>query len=205
MKIIDARELRSCLGHFATGVTVITCEVDGRPHGATVNAFSAVSLDPPLVQVCLDRRSKACRYLADQPFTVNVLTKPQDDLALHFAGQPRLSVPQWEPTGPGLAPKLGGSLAAIACTPWRSYDGGDHVLYLGEVQRFEYAADSAEPLVFYLGAFRDLGPAFETVPWLESGDCPGISWFAPAAGSSTAPTTAPITEPGSHIMQRSTT
>lgn len=216
MKIIEARELRSCLGHFATGVTVITCEVDGRPHGATVNAFTAVSLDPPLVQVCLDRRSKACRYLADQPFTVNVLTKPQDDLALHFAGKsrPRGSLEPrelgWEPTEPGLAPKLSGSLATIACIPWRHYDGGDHVLYLGEVQRFEYAADHrAEPLVFYLGAFRDLGPAFETVPWLESGDCPGISWFAPASGSSaggtTAPNTEPTTEPASHIMQRSTT
>ncbi|MDT7601733.1 MAG: hypothetical protein QOK26_3810, partial [Pseudonocardiales bacterium] len=92
---VDPRELRSCLGHFATGVTVITCDGDGTPHGATVNAFSAVSLDPPLVLVSLDRKSKACKYLDGRPFTVNVLTEPQDDVALHFAGRPMSSGPEW--------------------------------------------------------------------------------------------------------------
>jgi flavin reductase (DIM6/NTAB) family NADH-FMN oxidoreductase RutF len=175
---VDPRELRSCLGHFATGVTVITCDGDGSPHGATVNAFSAISLDPPLVLVSLDRKSRACKYLDGKPFTVNVLTEPQDDVALHFAGRPMSSGPAWEPTEVGRAPRLRGSLAWISCDPWRSYDGGDHVLYLGQVREFEYRTE--DPLVFYLGSFRHLGRAFETVPWLESGDCPGISWFAPA-------------------------
>lgn len=191
---VDSRELRNCLGHFATGVTVVSClgETDAETHGATVNAFSAVSLDPPLVLVSLDRRSRAAVYLDGKPFTVNVLTKPQDDLALRFAGRPRGRPPQWEVTVPGLPPRLVGSLAWIACAPWRRYDGGDHVLYLGEVRRFGYGARAgpnaasragggAEPLVFYLGTFRDLGRAYEAVPWLESGDCPGISWFATTA------------------------
>ena len=91
---IDPRELRRCLGHFATGVTVITCGVqDGAPHGATVNAFTAVSLEPPLVLVSLDRRSKLCSLLeADRPFTVNVLEAAQKELALHFAGRPNQDV-----------------------------------------------------------------------------------------------------------------
>ncbi|HZJ06507.1 MAG TPA: flavin reductase family protein [Nocardioidaceae bacterium] len=175
----DPLLLRRCLGHFATGVTVITCDGDGESHGATVNAFSAVSLEPPLVMVSVDRKTRICKYLEDKPFTVNVLEKPQDQVALHFAGKPMSDDPRWEQTDPDLAPQLSGSLATISCTPWRSYDGGDHVLYLGEVQKF--ASTGAEPLVFYLGAFRHLGPVFETVPWLESGDCPGISWFGATA------------------------
>ena len=177
---IDPRMLRNCLGHFATGVTVLTCDIgDGEPHGATVNSFTAVSLEPPLVLVSLDRDTKACQYLEGRPFTVNVLREKQDDLALHFAGKPREQPIPWEETGDGLAPRIGGSLASVACEPWRSYDGGDHVLFLGEVAEFEVR--DGDPLVFYLGKFRHLGPAFESVPWLESGDCPGLSWFSLAS------------------------
>lgn len=172
---IDPRELRQCLGHFATGVTVVTCDGDGTEHGATVNAFSAVSLDPPLVLVSLDRRSRICRYIENGAFTVNILCEPQHDIALHFAGRPMAEPPVWERPDPALAPQLAGALATVACTPWRSYDGGDHVIYLGEVRRI--ATIDAEPLVFYLGAFRHLGPAYEAVPWLVSGDCPEISWI----------------------------
>lgn len=172
---LDPRELRNCLGHFASGVTVITCEGDGTPHGATVNAFTAVSLDPPLVQVCLDRKTKACEYLDGNPFTVNVLREPQDEVALHFAGRPMAELPEWEQPNPDLAPRLCGCVATISCTPWTSYDGGDHILFLGEVQEFDF--DGGDPLVFYLGQFRHLGKAFQTAPWLESGDCPEQSWF----------------------------
>lgn len=172
---VDPRALRNCLGHFASGVTVITCSGDGEPHGATVNAFSAVSLDPPLVQVSLDRRTKACKYLDGAPFTVNVLREPQDHVALHFAGRPMSESPEWEQPDPDLAPRLTGCIATVSCTPWASYDGGDHVLFLGEVREFDY--DGGDPLVFYMGQFRHLGKAFQTVPWLESGDCPEQSWF----------------------------
>lgn len=176
---IDPRQLRYCLGHFATGVTVITCDGDGAPHGATVNAFSAVSLAPPLVLVSLDRRTKMCKYLDGRPFTVNMLTEPQGEVALHFAGKPMAGEPQWRRPDPVLAPRLAGALATISCTPWSSYDGGDHVLYLGEVADFDYTG--GDPLVFYHGGFRHLGPVYEAVPWLESGDCPENSWFAISA------------------------
>ncbi|PXY21524.1 flavin reductase family protein [Prauserella flavalba] len=172
---LDTRELRRCLGHFATGVTVVTCDGAGSPHGATVNAFSAISLDPPLVMVSVDRGSRICGFLDGTPFTVNVLTKPQSDVALHFAGRPMDGEPEWVRPDPGLAPRLAGALATISCTPWRHYDGGDHVIYLGRVAGYEVAG--GDPLVFYLGGFRHLGPVYETVPWLESGDCPTVSCF----------------------------
>ncbi|MEU8551391.1 flavin reductase family protein, partial [Streptomyces roseoverticillatus] len=92
--ITDERLLRACLGHFATGVTVVTCEVDGVPHGATVNAFTAVSLDPALVLVSLHRRSRAGRHLAGRPFTVNVLGE----------GSPGRRYPPGRPVPPGGTP-----------------------------------------------------------------------------------------------------
>jgi flavin reductase (DIM6/NTAB) family NADH-FMN oxidoreductase RutF len=173
---VDPRELRRCLGHFATGVTVITCEGDGGFHGATVNAFSAVSLDPPLALVSLDRKTKVCSYVEGSPFTVNVLAEPQDEIAMHFAGKPMAGEPAWERPDPALAPRLAGSLATVSCKPWRSYDGGDHVLYVGEVA--DFACTGADPLVFYLGGFRHLGPIYEAAPWLDSADSPETTFFA---------------------------
>lgn len=174
---IDPRELRSCLGQFTTGVTVVSCEAGGEPHGATVNSFTSVSLDPPLVLVSLARTTRACGYLAGRPFTVNVLCEDQRDLALHFAGKPGERPPTWEPGGDGLAPRLSGSLAWIACAPWRSYDGGDHILYVGEVRGIEHAG--GDPLVFYGGSFRELGKRLEAAPWLESLDSNSGLWFSP--------------------------
>ncbi len=172
-------ELRNCLGHFATGVTVVTCTADGEPHGATVNSFTAVSLEPPLVMVALARASKAGRHLPGAPFTVNVLRRRQDDLARHFAGHPSAAPVEW--AGAVDAPRLAGALAYLACAPWRSYDGGDHVLFLGEVIEFEHFG--GEPLVFYRGGFHPLGAAFEegleALPWLGSLDSPDAGWLPP--------------------------
>ncbi|MGP3923752.1 flavin reductase family protein [Streptomyces sp. 8N616] len=185
----DSRRLRDCLGRFATGVTVVTCEVDGEPHGATVNSFTAVSLDPALVLVSLDRRAKACRYLRGRPFAVNVLRASQDELALHFAGaHGRPTVPvQWERPAGGAAPRLRGSLAHLVCRPWRSYDGGDHVLFLGQVE--EHAFHPGDPLLFYRGDFRQLGPMEEPAPWLGSADCPDLRWLPELSDSTTRSTT----------------
>ncbi len=179
---IDPRELRRCLGHFTTGVTVITCAgVDGAAHGATVNAFTAVSLEPPLVLVSLDRRSKLCSLLEAKPFTVNVLEAAQKDLALHFAGRPNQDVVWDEPNACG-APQLVGALAHIACTPWQHYDGGDHVLYLGEVQ--EFRLHEGNPLLFHTGKFHHLGGDHDPLLWDGSADGPaGMSWFSQALTS----------------------
>jgi flavin reductase (DIM6/NTAB) family NADH-FMN oxidoreductase RutF len=155
---IDSRVLRNCLGRFATGVTVVTYELGDERHGLTVNAFTAVSLDPPLVLVSLDRRhSRASRNLEGRSFVVNVLEVGQRDLAMHFAGRPqnRLSV-AWGTARNGRPPRLSGCAAHFDCRPWRSYDGGDHVLFLGEVEGMDLV-DGAEPLIFYNGSFRSVG------------------------------------------------
>ena len=176
---VDPRRLRTCLGHFATGVTVVTCACEGEPHGATVNAFAGISLNPPLVMVSLDLASKACRLLEGNPFTVNVLREQQEALALRFAGRATGAVEvRWAPRNGTLAPRLLDTLAYLACTPWRSYDGGDHTLFVGKVE--EYAYFGGRPLVFYQGRFSPVSPPAEESPWIGSLDSPNAGWLLPA-------------------------
>jgi flavin reductase (DIM6/NTAB) family NADH-FMN oxidoreductase RutF len=171
---VPTRELRNAFGRFATGVTVVTCRShDGTPHGATVNAFTAVSLVPALCQVTLTRRSKACSYLAGAPFAVNILGAGQLDAAWHFAGRPADPAPGWA-DGP-TAPTLAGSAAVYSCRPWRTYDGGDHLIVVGEVEHVAITDD--EPLLFFAGAFRELGARETGVHWGGSLDCPEAGWF----------------------------
>ncbi|WP_033294203.1 flavin reductase family protein [Amycolatopsis jejuensis] len=171
---VPARELRDAFGRFATGVTVVTCRNhDDTPHGATVNAFTAVSLDPALCQVTLTRKSKACAYLDGQPFAVNVLSAGQLDTAWHFAGRPADPGPVWA-EGP-TAPVLVGSAAVYSCRPWRTYDGGDHLIVVGEVEHVDVTDEA--PLLFYAGAFREIGPRETGIHWGGSLDCPEAGWF----------------------------
>jgi flavin reductase (DIM6/NTAB) family NADH-FMN oxidoreductase RutF len=171
---LDQREVRNGFGRFATGVTVVTCRNDdGRPHGATVNAFTAVSLEPALCQVTLTRKSKACGFLAGAPFAVNVLAAGQLDAAMHFAGRPQDPGPEWA-EGP-TAPVLVGNAATISCHPWRTYDGGDHLIVIGEVDHLDVT--DAEPLLFFAGGFRELRARATGVHWGGSIDCPDSGWF----------------------------
>lgn len=171
---VDPRELRNCLGRFATGITVVTCHgADETAHGMTVNAFTSVSLDPPLVLVSIDRRTKGSHLLADAPFTINILDASQRDVALHFAGRPQANL-QLEWVEGKLAPRLVGCLAFLECEPWQAYDGGDHILFLGRVHTLDYS-DGA-PLLFHSGRFHSLGDAYD-LPWLESLDCPTTGWL----------------------------
>jgi flavin reductase (DIM6/NTAB) family NADH-FMN oxidoreductase RutF len=186
---VDPAEFRKALGQFATGVTVVTCETGEGAHGATVNAFAAVSLDPPLVLVSLDRRSKASQHLPGRPFAVTVLRSDALPAALHFAGraQPGLVIDWAEHP---VAPRIRGGAAWFACAPWASYDGGDHVLCLGLVQEFEYDS-GADPLVFHQGGFRAVAAPHVEAPWLDTLDSPtrDVDWWLavpavslPAAG-----------------------
>jgi flavin reductase (DIM6/NTAB) family NADH-FMN oxidoreductase RutF len=163
-------DLRECLGHFATGVTVITVGGPGAVHGATVNAFTSVSLDPALVMVSLNRRSLLCERLEGSAFGVNILSADQRDLGLHFAGANHGASPAVEWDHLAAAPRLQGCLGFLACSPWAGYDGGDHMLYVGEVQHFDHR--DGEPLVFHRGAFRDLREAPEGNAWAGSFDDP---------------------------------
>ncbi|WP_199435532.1 flavin reductase family protein [Qaidamihabitans albus] len=175
--MLDQREIRRGFGRFATGVTVVTCRnPEGEPHGATVNAFTAVSLEPALCQVTVTRQSKACQYLDGKPFAVNVLAASQLGIAWHFAGRPQDLEPQW--ADGVLAPVLVGNAATISCLPWRTYDGGDHVIVLGEVTDLE--TSDADPLLFFAGGFRDLAQLDTDTHWAASVDCPDLGWFGAA-------------------------
>ncbi|GGR66768.1 flavin reductase (DIM6/NTAB) family NADH-FMN oxidoreductase RutF [Nocardioides luteus] len=171
---MDPRTLRSTFGRFATGVTVITCRTpDGAHHGATVTAFTPISLDPPLVQVALTRTSKAAAYLEGAAFAVNVLAADQSDVAMHFAGRPCRDPLPWRESA--TAPRLGGTAATLVCRPWRTDDGGDHLLFLGEV--VEVTATDRKPLLFHDSAFHEIGSPSSDVVWLGCQDDPSTGWF----------------------------
>jgi flavin reductase (DIM6/NTAB) family NADH-FMN oxidoreductase RutF len=148
-----ARELRSVMGKFATGVTVVTTTHRNTIHGMTANAFLSVSLRPPLVLVSLGR----CRMSEMLPRTgrygVSVLASDQEHFAAHFAGQ-RAS--QIEPTfaWENDLPFLDGALAHVGCRVVDVHPAGDHVLWIGEVEHL-YHRDG-EPLLFYTGRFGTL-------------------------------------------------
>jgi flavin reductase (DIM6/NTAB) family NADH-FMN oxidoreductase RutF len=145
------QHFRGSLGRFATGVAVVTFDTDEGRHGITVNSFTSVSLDPPLVLVSIARTTKSHDELAGRPFTVNVLGAEQRALASNFGGTPT-GEPRWvEGT---VAPRLAGVLSYFECTPWAAYDGGDHTLYLGEVVSFDYRAGDA--LGFVNGQFTTI-------------------------------------------------
>ncbi|WP_029705062.1 flavin reductase family protein [Arthrobacter sp. TB 26] len=172
---IEKRELRHAFGTFATGVTVVTTRTeDGVPHGATVNAFAAVSLDPPLALVTLTRASRAARYLEGAPFAINILSLEQMDVALHFAGKVHDAEPEW--TLDGSVPVLTGNAATLECRPWNIYDGGDHIVVVGEVIAMDIT--KLEPLVFYGGEFHAMGHRVAGAQWDPSGDAPESGWFA---------------------------
>ncbi|TWH18696.1 flavin reductase family protein [Prauserella rugosa] len=143
-----AQVLRGCLGRFATGVAVVTFDGVSKRHGLTVNSFTSVSLDPPLVLVAIQRSVRAHALLSGRPFTVNVLGADQRDVAMHFAGKPNLE-PDW--VEGAYAPRLAGPASWFECTPWAEHDGGDHTLFLGRVEHFGHRRGDC--LAFVDGGF----------------------------------------------------
>jgi flavin reductase len=146
-----AHFFRGGLGRFATGVAVVSFAQPGdAPRGVTVNSFTSVSLNPPLILIALQRTVPSHDLLRGRSFTVNVLGAEQRDLAVHFAGKPHPSLrPAWDHGEH--APRIAGSLCYFECTPWAEYDGGDHTLFLGEVRHFDYR--DGDPLGFVNGQF----------------------------------------------------
>jgi flavin reductase (DIM6/NTAB) family NADH-FMN oxidoreductase RutF len=160
---IDASELRRVLGQFATGVTVVTTRHEGVPQGMTANSFTSVSLDPPLVLFCADKRARAGMLVGPAGcFAINVLAEDQRHLSDLFAGkgsdeQRRAlleDIGQDAVTG---APILPGALGWLDCRLERAIDAGDHVVFLGEVVAAS-AGDPAAPLLYFRGSYRRLDP-----------------------------------------------
>jgi len=153
----DSRDFRRTLGRFATGVTVVTYEHEGEYLGATVNSFTSVSMDPPLVLVSLATTSRAAERMLGKPFAINVLQHDQHDIAMCFAGKPE-SVDEVHWNVDHLAPRLAESHAAFVCEPWAVHEAGDHLLVVGRVHHYE-AAEEGDALAFYKGQFLPLGVA----------------------------------------------
>jgi flavin reductase (DIM6/NTAB) family NADH-FMN oxidoreductase RutF len=151
---MDDRQFRSAMGKFATGVTVITTEVEGEVHGMTANAFMSVSLDPKLVVVSIGEKAKILNKIKEsQIFTVNILAADQQELSMIFAGQLK---EQKEVDFVRLdgKPVLAGAVAQIACEVSAEHVEGDHTLFIGKVT--DIHLEDAEPLIFYSGRYRSL-------------------------------------------------
>lgn len=157
----DSRTFRKALGGFPTGVTVVTTKGAGDqpPIGVTVSSFASVSLDPPLVLFCLDRKNVDLpTFLANGSFAVNILREDQRELSIRFAARAieskfaDIEYTLWD-SG---APILAGCLANLECRIERTHEEGDHILFIGHVTRLEYS-QAGQPLAYWRGAYAQLG------------------------------------------------
>ncbi len=150
-----ALEFRRTLGKFATGVTVITVEVGDQVHGMTANAFMSVSLKPPLVAISVDRRARMHALLHEgRRFGVSVLSSEQSALSDHFAGRAQGGAPEYRFASIHDTPLVDGALANVVARVVRSYWGGDHSLFLGQVEYARYG--EGRPLLFHAGQYERL-------------------------------------------------
>ena len=154
--LVSPEQFRSLVGSFATGVTVVTSAHEGKATGMTVSAFSSVSMDPPLVLVCLTK-GKPTTDLVDgsRRFVVNVLSAHQQAVSDQFAyldAEERLFSVAYELDESGL-PILDGAVAHLACRVQRVEEAGDHLIFIGEVESGDVA--EGDPLLYYRGAYRD--------------------------------------------------
>jgi flavin reductase (DIM6/NTAB) family NADH-FMN oxidoreductase RutF len=154
----DPRTLRDALGCFATGVTVVTCLDDsGAPAGITVNSFTSVSLDPPLLLVCIHKQAASADALTGAAsFAVNVLQTGQQPASITFSTRrgDRFGETPWS-CGEAGAPILKDSLGVFECDRFAVYDGGDHHILVGRVVKASFDA-SLDPLLFFRGSYRRL-------------------------------------------------
>ena len=154
----DPRTLRDALGCFATGVTVVTCTDEaGKPVGLTANSFTSVSLDPPLLLVCVHRKAASAEALIEaEHFAVNVLQTEQRPASIRFStrAEDRFGVNDWSPGEFG-APVLSESLGVFECAHHGVHDGGDHHILVGRVLKASFD-QHLDPLLFFRGRYRRL-------------------------------------------------
>lgn len=154
---IDEDLFRAVLGRFASGVTVVTLrDSSGVDHGMTVSAFSSVSLDPPLVLVCIDKRASMHSSITTvENFVVNILASDQEAVARRFsdANSKRFEGIGYSAGRRNVA-KLDDALAHLECKRVSVYEGGDHTIVVGEVEFAE--TRDAKPLLYYRGGYAQL-------------------------------------------------
>ena len=150
----DARAFRDALGRYATGVTIVTCASDAGPQGMTVNSFTSLSLDPPLVLWCPAKSAnRHDMFVGAKHFSIHILSDAQKDFCMGFAKGPSpFDQVDWTPDANG-TPILPGTLARFDCMHHAVHDGGDHSILVGRVLNVELT--DGTPLIYYGGGFRD--------------------------------------------------
>lgn len=150
--------MRDALGCFATGVTVVTClDSNGKPVGLTANSFTSVSLDPPLLLVCIAKQAASAEAMIGAGhFAVNVLQTGQQPASIRFSTrhEDRFGPNDWSPGEYG-APVLDQSLGVFECETHAVHDAGDHHMLIGRVVKARFDA-SLDPLLYFRGSYRRL-------------------------------------------------
>jgi len=158
MSAIDTKDLRRAFGAFATGVTIVTTQRSGQePVGFTANSFTSVSLDPPLLLVCLAHGMRSyLAFAAAESFAVNILADDQQELSGTFAsrGADKFASARWNPGRTG-SPLLEGVVAWFDCRVHAMHEAGDHSILIGEV--VDYSYNNRTPLGFCSGAYVRFG------------------------------------------------
>lgn len=157
---VDKASFRYALGHFASGVTIMTISAGGRLHGMTVSAFASVSLEPPLILVCVEHSTLMHQLLQDAgAFAVNILGERGEATSRFFADNARLEGPEFREgsyrLGTTGAPVLSDATAYLEARVYGRHDAGDHSVVVGEVVALEVSSET-DPLIFYRGGYRQL-------------------------------------------------
>ncbi|MEV7885264.1 flavin reductase family protein [Streptomyces sp. NPDC002817] len=155
---IDGKVLRNVCGMFVTGVTVITSGSGSHAAGTTVNSFTSVSLDPPLVLFCLHKASRLRAVVEESgAYTVNFLAGRQEPLAWAFAGKHTANLDgvdhHYSTAG---VPVLSGAMAFLSCRLVNAVEGGDHTIFIGKVAELGVSSGESEPLIFFRGSMGSL-------------------------------------------------
>jgi flavin reductase (DIM6/NTAB) family NADH-FMN oxidoreductase RutF len=164
MAEFTAKEFRSTVGTFATGVTVVTTSGEQHAYGMTANAFSSVSLDPPLVLVCVITQSEGREHIQRNGcFAVNILGVDQEPVSRYFASRDRprgrdafLEIPHRIASSG--SPIIEGAMAYLDCRLHTELESGDHLIFIGEVLELGFNPET-EPLVFHGGQYKPVGGA----------------------------------------------
>jgi len=159
---VTPAEFRRAMGRFATGVTVITVDYEGEVQGMTANAFASVSLEPLLVLVCVERKTRTHAHLhARKRFGVNVLAADQRAISEYYALPTRSHGEAEEKAGARFdrtahgTPVLHGALAYLECRLDTAQDAGDHTIFIAEVE--DVTVNEGEPLLYFRGEYRRIG------------------------------------------------
>jgi flavin reductase (DIM6/NTAB) family NADH-FMN oxidoreductase RutF len=159
---LSPAEFRKAMGCFATGVTIITLDLEGEVHGMTANAFASVSLDPPLLLVCVDHSARTHAHMhAKKRFGINILAENQRKISEYYAlpvhthdHAEEEAGARFDRTAKG-TPILHGALAYLECKLQTAQDAGDHTIFIAEVE--DVVVREGEPLLFFRGRYRKIG------------------------------------------------